>query len=172
MTHAELNKAIYTVITSRFKKDCAEAYKAVIAAGYSIIKGDRSFTVKNEKNNRYIYITGSYRPFLHYGWYECQKGRIGEDVDLFAFDYVNCLNTPVNHAWYKDVKHYAEHKPTRDKYDELKSARWSRDYDINRLDDLQKQIADLQKRLISAAQAVSRSEQKLKDVKRELGLVK
>lgn len=168
MTHAELNKAIFTVITSRFKKDCAEAYKAVTAAGYTIRKGDKSFMVISEETHRHIYLSGDY---LCFGWYECQRKRI-KNVNLFAFDYANCLNTPVNHAWYKDVRYYADRKPTRVKYDDLKSARWSRDYDVDRLNALQNQIADLQKRLISAAQSVSRSEQKLKDVKRELGLVK
>lgn len=171
MTHAELNKAIYKVISSRFKKDCAEAYKAVTAAGYTISKWHGNFEVKNEATRRSIWLSGDYNQFLHYGWYDCQKKRI-EKINLFAFDYVNCLNTPVNSDWYEHVRWYGEQRPTREKYDCLKSARWNRDYDKRRLNDLQKQIAELQERLISAAQDVSKSEQKLKDVKRELGLIK
>ena len=50
MDKKELNKAIYDVLTSQFKKDNPEAFKKVENAGYVIEKLNGHFHISNPKN--------------------------------------------------------------------------------------------------------------------------
>ena len=52
-----LNIAIAYVICAKFKKDAINAFEAVTAAGYEIVKCNGAFTVINSKTNRSINIS-------------------------------------------------------------------------------------------------------------------
>lgn len=171
MTHAELNEAIYEVITSKFKKDCPEAFKAVEAAGYRIYKSGGTFTIRNDKTTREVYLTfGSWSEVLHYGKYTFNTKRIKCNKDLKVFDFVTCLEKPINRDWV--MVRYPEMSTLQKKKEKLEDARFHHRWAKRHLLETQAEIAKLQQKLIEYSQDVYRSSQELKACKRELGLIK
>ena len=62
-TKEEINAAIYTVLTTQYKKNAPEAFEIVKAAGYAYDKNNGKFDVYNEKTHRRISLSDG-------GWYK------------------------------------------------------------------------------------------------------
>lgn len=108
MKNTMLNEAIYTVLTTKYKKEAPEAFKRVRDAGYEIYKEDGRFNVRSRETGKVIYISeekqdyrrkkdGSwgyitYRNiYLGYGRYTYYNSKM---------DLVNALDTPENKVWH------------------------------------------------------------------------
>lgn len=171
MARVELNTAIRTVLLTQFKKDAPEAFKIVEAAGYEVYKYNGSFGVKNTITDRHIRIQAGRnygRMTLLYGYSEA---RVNNDL-LACFDFAGCLNKPMNKTWHEmqHVRAWGKASPTLERYEELKSARWSVNYDAREIAKIQEQIEKLTRDLVRAAQSKTRSEEKLQACKAKLGL--
>ena len=166
--NTELNKAIYTVITTQYKKDCREAHKAVEDAGFKIRKIRGGYEVVNTKTNRDLYTSRSNRwgggLFLHYNWYK-RKIKLTEN-----FDFVNCLNTPYNEINEQDNPWIRAPKTAKEKHDRIKSMKWDVEYHERNYERALAQIQKLQRELVHEAEQKLLAEQKLETYKKELGL--
>ena len=177
MTREELNKAIETVLTTQFKKDAKEAHKAVTEAGYVIYKWDGSFGVKNPATDREVRISyGSYSTKIVYtgNW---SGVKLGWNSDI-KFDFVGQLEKPINYEWIA-IRHF-EYRPTRVKYEQLRSKRRDVEYHANeirliqekKIKELQRQMEELQRSLIYHVENRAKDQQALDQFRKELGLRK
>lgn len=177
-TNEELNKAIWTVLTTQFKKEAKEAFKTVQDNGYEVHKnGCGTWSVGNPHTRKFIHIEyGNYRTRLYYGNYttQCKTWKTPEQQRVVAekFDFVNCLRTPQNNAYYEAVNGQYEESKAKQKYHELKSVKWSLNYENQRIAKIQADIAKLQAELISATESKVKDEMRLQNKRKELGLVK
>lgn len=179
-TNEELNKAIWTVLTTQFKKEAKEAFKTVQDNGYEVYKnGCGTWTVGNPHTKKFIHIEYgkyNYRTCLFYGNYTTQsktwKTAEQERIVAEKFDFVNCLRTPQNSAYYEARSKCYEESRAKQQYNELKSAKWSLDYENKRIAKIQADIAKLQAELISATESKVKDEMRVQNKRKELGLVK
>ena len=175
-TNEELNKAIWTVLTTQFKKNAKEAFQTVQENGYEVCKNcGGTWTVRNPHTKRFVYIQfGDRRTTLYYGNYTTQmkRWRTSQEEAVVAaqFDFVNCLKTPNNSAYY-DMLHIqnAESKAA-EQYSRIRSAKWSIEYETKRIAKIQADIARLQAELVKATESRVKDEMTLKQVRQELGL--
>ena len=179
-TKEQINEAIYTVLTSEYKKDAPEAFNIVKAVGYEYSKYDRGrFEVYNPVTKRRIYIKegGYYKNYhvsVYYGYYANQVARFtGDDRYLDAkgkFNYVGCLEKPVNMVWREVCQMQDVRSQAVQKYDILctkKSyVKWRED-EIQRI---QMQMQKLQKELISATERKVGYERDVMDYRKQIGL--
>ena len=169
MTRAELNNAIYTVLTTQFKKYAKDAHRAVKEAGYTIDKWCGYYHVKNEATGRCLSVETSD------GWYRrtyyvrgCRKMATFENYEkLMKFDFVGCLEKSLNADYYQTNKAY---HPTLDKYNRLKDAKFYVKYRNNDIEKLKKEIEKLQGQINEYTQWVRRDEKRLSDIRKEYGL--
>ena len=56
MKNTMLNEAIYTVLTTKYKKQAREAFKRVQDAGYEVYKNNGHFHIYNASTGKTIYI--------------------------------------------------------------------------------------------------------------------
>lgn len=173
MNRAELNKAIYKVLTE-LKRDCLEEHKMVKKAGYVIEKGRKSFIVSNPETRREVYVAEPVwrsdrgRCIVH-GWYKAHRStfRYGQEC---KFDFVACLEKPMNREYWQDLSNSNRKSKAHERYQELHSAKWDIDWEAKKIAEYEKQIKELQARLMQATEAKVRAEFKLADVRKELGL--
>ena len=172
MNRAELNKAIYTVLTE-LKRDCLEAHKMVKKAGYVIEKGRKSFIVINPETRREVYVAdpvwrADHGRVIVHGYYRVHRShfRFGQEC---KFDFVACLEKPMNIEYWNNLN-YPEKSKAYEKYDKLRSAKWNVKYEADRIAECEKQLKELQERLMKATEAKVRDEFKLAEVRKELGL--
>ena len=178
----ELNKAIWTVLTTQFKKDAKEAFKMVEENGYDVYKnGWGTWSIANPTTKRSLYIGyGKYgsRATLYCGnhttltktWRTISSKEEREVAE--KFDFVNCLNTPVNVTYYEMRMDESRESKALLNYYKLKSAKSSINYESEDIDRIQKKIAELQADLIRATEKKVKADMKLNEVRKELGLVK
>ena len=178
-TNEALNEAIWTVLTTQFKKEAKEAFKTVKENGYEVYKnGCGTWTVHNPHTRRSIHIEyGRYyrRTTLFHGYYTTQsrtwKDATEERVVATKFDFVNCLKTYQNDEYYRTVNK-DDRSTAKKKYERLTGAKWSVKYENDRIAKIQADIAKLQAELIKATENKVKDEMTLKQVRQELGLVK
>ena len=175
-TNEELNKAIWKVLNTQYKKDAKEAFKLVEENGYKVWKnGSSTWTVNNPHTGKCIHLEHSYyRSKLFYGNYTTQVESFRDSKDFKRvaekFDFVNCLKTPYNKVYYDMLYSMDNKSKSYDKYDRLKSAKWYLDYETRRIAKIQEDIAKLQAELVRATESKVKDEMKLKEVRKELGL--
>lgn len=171
-TKEQINEAIYTVLTTQFKKDAKEEHKIVESAGYTIKKYDGSFEVSNKKNHRYVQIGISkyywYKGTIYHGPYRCMKCSVDLRNKVF-FDFVGCLEKPINSTWY-ELLDTQDRSQLLAKYERLHSAKWHIEYDENEIKNIKKKIDTLQNELIYYAKSLARANENLATVRKELGL--
>lgn len=170
---AELNKAIYVVLT-QLKRDAKEAHKVVKQAGYVIEKGRSSYIVSNPETKRSIYIGDAYgrgNLCVVHGWYKVHRSVFKGSGEC-KFDFVGCLEKPMNTVYWNsgEYSYNGNRSKAYVRYDELKSARWSVKYEADRIAEYEKQIKELQDKLMKATEQKVRDEFKLAEVRKELGL--
>ena len=98
----ELNNAIYTVITTQYKKEAKEAHELVTAYGFGIWKQDGHFHVCNKETHKSVYVS-------YEGWKERKiylDGLLGEWVTVgydqeCKVDFVSFLTKPKNMEYYQ-----------------------------------------------------------------------
>lgn len=179
--NTELNKAIWTVLSTKFKKEAKEAFKMVEAAGYEVYKnGCGTWTVRNNHTGKSIMLEylSSYRTpgRLYFGDYGRHSRSIRSDewtVVATKFDFVNCLKTPRNRAYEEacDAQNFRSSKAVA-KYGEIKNKKWNIDYDERCIADIQKKIQDLQRDMMRYTEYKVNSQRALAQLRREYGLVK
>jgi hypothetical protein len=154
---ANVNAAIYVVLTTKYKKDAPEAFRVVKAAGYSYEKENGRYSVFNPVTHKSIicgneckeYKDGHYEyyiPFLvNYSWNI--RGKFSNKVNFQGI-----LETPINRVWievqqesYRSCSDIVE--AYRNKVSTTRQLAQSYEKDI---ESYKKQIAELQERMTRA----------------------
>ena len=176
-----LNDMIWSVLNAKFKKDAKEAFKAVEDAGYTIYKnGSGYWTVCNKATNRYINLGDRGWKYhtqlvIQHGPYVSHQHRLTHEecnADSIAFDFVGCLEKPINQTWYDlQNKETDWNKLTAvKKWDDIKfQMRMAKSYE-NDIERTKKEIERLQKQLISYTETKCRYESQAKMLKAQYGL--
>lgn len=178
-----LNEAIFQVLTAEYKKDAAEAFAIVKAAGYEIEKRDvKQYAVRNKETGRILWIeyrtkwnSKAYRDLhitiVHHGTSYYNVSQFIDKSPLAAgFNFEACLNKPLNRTYYNMKTNYYDKSLAHAKYEELKSARWNVKYEVEKIKNIQKQLEDLQKELIRRTENKVKAEQRLVAKQKELHL--
>ena len=168
--NTELNKQIFIVCTTQFKKDAKATHEYVERAGFKISKWGGSFKVEDPKTYRWIGIEEcrDYRGTFYY-IIGGAKGNIRKNPDVVQkFDFANCIITPRNTA-YRNVL-WADERPTITKYNKIVYAKDRVKYDKEEIERIQKEINKLQFKLQLAIESKVKEEIKLNEVRKELGL--
>lgn len=168
----ELNQAIWTVITSKYKKDAPEAFKLVSSYGYEICKNGFGWEISSSKrriftmergyasNKHLVIVSGYYRTMERVVEYK-EFDTMGS-----KFDFVNCLNTPINDIYYQPER------PAKSisNYKELLSRKSSINYENHQIQEIKAQIDSLQKSLIHRVERKTKEEMDLAKFRKEIGL--
>ena len=101
MNNTELNRAIYVILTTQFKKDAKEEHKMVENAGYEIWKNNGEWNIENPATHKsirvseikYRYMSNDYFRFFYHGY---NTSILNDKID-----FINCLNTPIKLRQYK-----------------------------------------------------------------------
>ena len=178
----QVNAAIWTVLRTQYKKEAKEAFDIVKAAGYEYEKLNGAFTVRNPETRKRISLqTGGYSwrdneyVQITYGYYMCQVTKF-TGVDRYKnakekFDYVNCLNTPINDVYWTEVKSSTYDSSTAvAKYDRIQSCKRRIKWREEDIEKIQKQLIELQEKLVRLGAEKMAAEQNLRAVRKELGL--
>lgn len=185
-----LNQAIFTVLTTQYKKDAAEAFKLVKDAGYEYRKDDGRFEVVKVTNgdwrtSKWVRLgklesrwrrnekTGEYG-YVKYRTLSTNAGRSEVAPDkVEKINFVNLLETPVNTVWTKLnwTSYYDQKSKAVAIYeDKIKSpARMVKVYTED-IEKCQKQIEKLQADMLRYMKYKTEYEQKVIANKKELGL--
>lgn len=169
---ASVNGAIYDVITNQYKKDCKDSHQLVEDAGYKITKIEGGWRVDNLETGKYVYTSGKYSWYnkgykVHRNTYFGKCAYISEVKANCRFDFVACLDCE-RKVFYPDFSRYPN--KALEQWDILYNAKWSLKFDKQCLEDTKKKIEALQKDLIRYSGNIVRSENNLKEVRKELGL--
>ena len=167
-----LNSQIYRVLTSKFKKDAPEAFKAVEDAGYTIYKnGCSTWTIKNPHTKKYVwtskekydYRRGTFRYFSYTDKQVVLSNKI---------DFVDCLKTPVNKPWHDIIwRPYHEVSPAVRTYEnEIRSAKRMAASYREDIEQYKKQIAALQEKMVHAATRAAEYDAEVAEAKKKLGV--
>ena len=176
-----VNEAIAKVISNKYKKDCPEAHMVVENAGYTIYKRDGSYTVKNSNTNKVVYI----RSLGDYGWERLVYGKVDKrlgynrDFILKKFDYVNCLDTPINdYDPYYDpyLNSWRYVSKAKENYKTLRSYRYDINFHNRELEDAKKKfekaVKEYQQSVDWHNKRIVEATNNLDTLKKKLGLVK
>lgn len=171
-----LNKAIYTVITTKYKKDAQEAHRLVESEGYVIYKDNGKFVVRNDKT--YKAISGGIHPMWQYYIISIKDAgyptRVTRDFKHYAhtdkMNLVSYLDTPHNMAW-QGVRERVDRQPnTRGKFWRFISERRNKDYHAREVERIREQIATLTERLEQEIRADVKAQADYKAYRKEIGL--
>lgn len=167
----ELNKAILNVITTMRKKDMLDgAFDTVKKAGYNVrYRGDGAFwEIENPETYKLVY-------FKHAKSYYSRDFIVlnGDNIiyngaENCPIDFTNYLNKPINKEYYRVHKY----QPTRDKYEILKNARYWTKYETEKTEKIKKEIASKQKELEQSIVSRCKEENRLKEIRKQYGLIK
>lgn len=165
-----LNEAIINVLLNQFKKYMSkEAIEMVEQAGYTIVKVQGGYEVKNPATRRWVQVET-------YG-YRLKIFKVGQTVrmdreNLKKFDFVNYLNKPINEAWAEvnRVTYWGYVSPTREKISKLRDAKNRIKWQRREMDEVKQKIANLQGRLEREIRYLVEYENELKETRKKLGL--
>lgn len=179
-TKEQVNEAIYTVLTTQFKKQAPEAFEIVKAAGYEYDKYNGRFNVYNGKTNRRISLDdgGWYKNYwltVNHGYYTANTTTYrGELEDLLAkvkrFDFVGCLDKPMNREYYAMLHDADDNSQAVQKWQSLKYKKNCVQWRVEEIERIQLQMEKLQKDLMRAMERKVEYEQDVINYKKELGL--
>lgn len=182
----ELNKAIWYVIISegKPKKEMKDVVDLIKKAGYQINKCDRNqWEVYNLATQRRVSAKVRWREITvtNTYWFYYRINTEGlrtynEAYERRPIDFVGILEKPTNDVWrnlcwsrnYAGTKH--DRQSTLFKYERLKDAKWYVKWDKERIAKDKKTIEDAQKELARDIESKIKSELRLAEVRKELGL--
>lgn len=171
MNNIELNNAIYTVLTTKYKKDAKEAFKMVEAAGYNIDKCNGYFEVGNNKTKKYIRI---YREFYSYRendrmivLYGLKNKDTVTHSNFKKIDFVNLLNTPTNVEYYGRPRNRSKFVEAAEN---IKRAKWMIKSYNKDIDKTKKEIEELTNRLVWYTTQREYHTNDLKNIRKEYNL--
>ena len=175
LDHEELNNAIYTVITTQYKKDAKEAHDLVNSYGYSISKYDDRYRVISKNTGKAVYVCfQSYmtRRFSLGNKTADQTRNMRSSVEFnpCRIDFVNYLEKPFNKTWYDMTGYYPRHSRAVKKFRELKDAKWNIEYYGGKIDEIKAKIASLEDEIVYHARHQKDCEEKLRRLRREYHL--
>ena len=169
----ELNEAIYTVITTQYKKDAKQAHEMVSAFGYGISKYDGHYRVTSKETGKAVYVcfeSYRYRRFsLGNNTKDQHKGTIG--YGHCPIDFVGYLAKPYNKV-YEDLKYSRRNRRSQaiKNYGQLKDTRWDIKYHEDEIEKIKAQIDKLENEIIYHARRQAFYEDQLRQQRRELHL--
>lgn len=168
----ELNNCIKHVLLHQFKKDMdKDAIKQVEDAGFTIVKVQGGYEIKNKKTDRWVRIqSGSRYTYIHNNM---KTVTIRWDEPIL-FDFVNFLNKELNMAW-AELQWHGWNNPVglnkyRDMASRLTSAKWDKNYYETQIKETRQKIAELQAGLEDKIRKAVKAEERLNEVRKELGL--
>lgn len=168
----ELNNCIKHVLLHQFKKDMdKDAIKQVEDAGFTIVKVQGGYEVKNKKTDRWVRIqSGSCYTYIHNN----KKTVTIRWDEPILFDFVNFLNKELNMAW-AELQWHTWNNPIglnkyRDMASKLTSAKWNANYYAGQIKETRRKIEKLQEELEDEVRRAVLAEERLKTVRTELGL--
>lgn len=154
-----VNRAIIKVCTTQFKKDAKAEHELLEGYGYQIYKLNGRFSIQSPNRTVSIEYVGNYRHNYKvvFGYYHVHYKYFKTYEDLFKFDFVNCLNTPINTEYY-NLKQYEEgwggindkHAKYEQIRNKLHNLKWNITWYNREVEDVQKKIESLQKQILSA----------------------
>lgn len=164
-----LNDAIINVLLNQFKKYMnKEAIEMVEQAGYTIVKVQGGYEVKNPTTRKWVQVEKGYRWKI----FKVGKTVYANRENIKKFDFVNYLNKPINVAWAEvnRVTYWGYVSPTRAKIDTLKNAKSRIKWQRRDIDEVKQKIANLQGRLESEIRYLVEYENELEETRKKLGL--
>lgn len=171
-----LNKQIYIVLTAKYKKDAKEAFKYVENAGYTMYKnGDSTWTITNPHTGKSVWASeekhswskGTYRTF-YYGIYQKTTCQLNNKID-----FVNCLKIARNDDWIDicNKSYWCSVSPAVQIYqNRIRSAKRMAQSYREDIEKYQKQIAELQEKMMKASVRAAEYDAKVVEAKKELGV--
>ena len=171
MTREYINRAIYRVMTTQFKKDAKEEHKIVEDAGYTIYKSDGSFTVRNEETHRELCI--DYKGYYSVLYTRARSIRFRRDEGL-KFDFVGYLAKPTEdaHDYMTTDGYYKNRSIALQKYERLERAKRYVKYEQQEIESIKQKIERLQNELVRTARNVAKAEAEVKETRVKIGLTK
>lgn len=163
-----INEAIFTVLTTQYKKDAQDAFNLVKEAGYKYFKEGGRFEVYNPETERRIWVVENrWGISVHTGMYMRQVTRFKHEADMKVMDFVNCLEKPENTEFYRVVP---EGKAVEVYESKIKMPRRMVNSYEEDIKSYREHIEKLQQKIIYAAQRKAEYEMKIREAKRELGI--
>lgn len=170
-----LNKQIYIVLTTKYKKEAKEAFNYVEACGYKVSKnGNGTWTITNPHTDKSVWTSeekyswkGNYRTF-YYGIYEKTTCRLNDKID-----FVNCLKIARNDDWIDicNKSYWCSVSPAVQTYqNRIRSAKRMAQSYREDIEKYQKQIAELQEKMMRASVIAAEYDAKVAAAKKELGV--
>ena len=167
-TKEALNRAIFKVLTTKFKKDAKESHRIVEDVGYEIIKWDGSFQVTNPNTNRYVRIEETQGFYTHYRLRIWTDHKEVKSVDeLKAVDFVGQLET-TRKPYYEP---YETESEAYLKYRGIKNADYWAESADKHIKEILDKLSSLQKDLIYYTEEKAKYEAKAKSLRKEYGLI-
>ncbi len=167
-----LNNCIKHVLLTQFKKDMyKDAIKQVEDAGFTIVKVQGGYEVENKRTDRWVRIvSGSRYTYIHNN----KKTVTVRWDEPILFDFVNFLNKELNMAW-AELQWHSWDNPVglnkyRDMASRLTSAKWDKNYYEKQIKETRQKIAELQAGLEDKIRKAVKAEERLNEVRKELGL--
>lgn len=179
-TKAQVNEAIYEVCVHQFKKDAKESHAIVEAAGYEISKYDGDWRFYNAETDRRVYmhvvrryndygadyISGNGNTYDRRGGWRIKASK--------KFDFVGYLDKPLNEEWARMHSWMFSANRYETQASKLNSARRDLKYYTEQIasvqEALEKQVAELQRKLVYYSEQKVKAEMRLQEVRKELGL--
>ena len=165
----ELNNALFTVMTTQFKKNMREEVATVEAAGYKVEKYGGVYRVRNPKTDKVVYIDGKCRSYVH-----TNGNAKGVEVVVWKndcrVDFVGMLEKPINTEWNELYWRQAGATNYRQKADRLIHARRNVEWKKQDIERRKEQIRSLQEAILRDLHYEAEYEARLTAVRKELGL--
>ena len=168
----ELNDAIYTVITTQYKKDAKEAHKLVESYGFDIWKYDGHYRVGYKDTHKAVYILSQgwrYTNFYLDGRQDPYKRlESGQECKV---DFVRFLTKPKNEE-YRHVRWLeCQESASAKKYDDIRHAKYMAHSYAEDIENAKKKIDEAVKRLEYCMEMKTRYDLDLAKLRVEYGLV-
>lgn len=165
-TKEEINRAIFKVLTTKYKKDAKEAHSIVEEVGYQVRKWDGTFDVQNPKTNRYVKI--EINEEYNRGKLFMMSGRkyFKSLAEITPFDFVGQLET-THRVYYEPI---CDESEAYVKYHKIKDCDYMATSCDNDIKQTLKKIEGLQKDLIRYTEWKIEYEAKANNYRKEYGL--
>lgn len=166
----ELNDAIYTVITTQYKKDAKEAHALVTAYGYSIWKYNGCYHVANNETHKSVQARSGWRyTTIYLDSVHSQYVRLKDDQEC-KVDFVGFLTKPKNYEYWSRPT-TEESGTALDKYDNISHAKYMSNSYAEDIEKAKTKIESLLKDIERYTEMKVRYELDLAKLRVEYGLV-
>lgn len=185
-TTEQVNKAIFDVLTTQFKKDAKEAHDIVKQAGYTTEKqAGGCYDVINEETRKRLTLFS----YSHERVWIPSKGYSDYRMHIYRFetytattsrrivfkrkddeptpcpiDFIGILNTPINDEYREALRLQNQGSHAREAYADIKSCCWSIDYEEREIELKRREIERLQDAIIRSKERINESRKRLRKI--------